>query len=99
LFLNASRVTRGGEYEGKSEEEYLSNSTCKPSDVGSQQTSPGIITGIGPSVLNAAAFAYGSHEIGNGIGESGDDNSTDNSVTQGDYNTNGDRIQTDVDVD
>jgi len=66
---------------------------CRPSDVGSKDSTPGVITGLGSSVINSAAIVGSGYLIGKGLADSGDvsgdiigsadvtnDNSVDSSV-------------------
>ena len=45
---------------------------CRPADVGSTDSTPGVITGLGGSVINSAAIVGSGFLIGKGLGESGD---------------------------
>jgi len=60
---------------------------CRPANVGSTDSTPGVITGLGGSVINSAAIVGSGYLIGKGIGESADDV---NVVGAAEYNLNGD---------
>ena len=45
---------------------------CQPADMGRQNTTPGVVTGFGSSVVSSAAIVGGAYFVGKGIGESGD---------------------------
>ena len=55
-----------------SEKKELSKTRCVPSNVGRQDSAPGIVVGFGSTVINSAAIVGGAHLMGKGISESGD---------------------------
>lgn len=60
---------------------------CRPSDVGSKDTTAGVVTGFGSALVNSAAIVGGSYFIGKGIGNSGDINTTGDIIGDDAYNT------------
>ena len=74
--------------QGKTGEEILRDSQCRPADVGNQAVGAGILPGFGSSIVQSAGIVGSAYLLGKGIAKSGDTH-TNNSKTYNDnYNEN-----------
>lgn len=67
---------------------------CRPSNVGRQDTVPGVISGFGSVVVNSAAIVGGAYFVGKGLGNSGDNVSNKTTNSNESTNSSEDIVQT-----
>lgn len=74
--------------EGKTDEEILNDSRCRPADVGNHDVGAGILPGFGGAMIQSAGIVGSAYLIGKGLADSGDTYSSETNLKDESYTSN-----------
>jgi hypothetical protein len=74
--------------EGKTDEEILNDSQCRPAAVGNHDVGAGVVPGFGSAMVQSAAIVGSAYLLGEGLAQSGDTHSSETNFTDQSYTSN-----------
>jgi len=85
--------------EGKTDEEILNDSRCRPADVGNHDAGAGVVSGFGSAVVQSAGIVGSAYLIGKGLANSGDTYSSETNLKDESQTHNNLRQVNDADLE